>query len=308
MVVESIPQHDATDTVVSAPKGHRSWVHSGHVPFLGYGVGLRRAHFDRIFEFRAEIDFLEVLVENFMGFGGRPRHVLQRAAELWPIVFHGVGLSIGAVEPLDEAYLEPLFELMNAVRPQWFSDHLSYSSAFGVDYHDLIPLPFTEEVADHVATRVRALQERTDVPFLLENPTYYMEYDNSSLSEVDFINMVLDRSGCGLLLDVNNVYVNAQNHGYDPRAFIDRLRLDRVGQIHMAGHTPVGDILIDTHGQDVPDPVYDLYAYTLQQTGPVTTLLERDHDIPSIETLVAENARIRAAGHDVLGEVPLWTP
>ena len=293
-----------------------SWVQQGIVPFLGFGVGLRRTHFNSIFEHLTassalegeRIDFLEVLVENFMGFGGRPRAVLDRAAASWPLVFHGVGLSIGALEPLDEDYLRPLFNLIERVHPLWFSDHLSYSSAFGVDYHDLIPLPFTDSVARHVAARIDVLQGRSSIPFLIENPSYYIEYQDSDLLEVDFINEVLERSGCGLLLDINNVYVNAQNHGYDPYDFIDRLRLDRVARLHMAGHTPLDGVIVDTHGQDVPNAVYALFAYTLARTGPVSTLLERDHAIPPIETLAAENARIRRVGHSVLGEVQPWKP
>ncbi|MCB9727027.1 MAG: DUF692 domain-containing protein [Deltaproteobacteria bacterium] len=271
------------------------------LPFLGYGVGLRRAHFDGIFEARDRVDFVEVLVENVMGFGGRPRDVTLRAAKTWPMVLHGVALSIGSVDPLDEAYLERYASLCEATGALWASDHLCFSSAFGVEYHDLVPLPFTDEAVAHVIERTRTVQARLGVPFALENPSYYIAYDASTMSEAEFLREVLVGADCGLLLDVNNVYVNARNHGYDPRAFIDALPLERVVQIHMAGHHDDGTVIIDTHGDHVIPEVLDLYAWTLERTGPVSTLLEWDNDIPPLDVLLAENDAIRAVGERVLG-------
>ncbi|MEZ4268924.1 MAG: DUF692 domain-containing protein [Myxococcota bacterium] len=278
------------------------------LPFLGYGVGLRRAHFDRIFDEGQSIDFLEVLVENVMGFGGRPRDVTRRAAAQWPMVLHGVALSIGSVDPLSESYLDLYAALCEETGALWASDHLCFSSAFGVEYHDLVPLPFTDEAVAHVIARTRAVQARLPVPFALENPSYYIAYAQSRMTEAEFLREILEGADCGLLLDVNNVYVNAQNHGYDARAFIDALPLERVVQIHMAGHYNDGTVIIDTHGDHVIQAVLDLYAYTLERTGPVSTLLEWDNDIPPLEVLLAENDKVRAVGRQVLGEVTPWRP
>ncbi|PKN54496.1 MAG: hypothetical protein CVU56_26175 [Deltaproteobacteria bacterium HGW-Deltaproteobacteria-14] len=284
------PSHATT-----GPVSHREPPRRLGQPNLGFGIGLRGAHFDTLWDHAESFDFLEILSENFMAFGGKPRAMLERAAATFPIVLHGVSLSIGGVAPPDEGYLRELFALIRAVRAPWFSDHLCFSSNFGVEYHDLLPLPFTEEAIELVAGRARELQERAGVPFLLENPSYYMRYADSALDEATFLREIVERADCGLLLDVNNVWVNACNHGYDPRAFIEALPLERVVQIHMAGHLVLPDVVIDTHGAPVIDEVLDLYAFTIARTGPVTTLLEWDHDIPTIEVMAAETDKIRAA-------------
>ncbi|MCB9736182.1 MAG: DUF692 domain-containing protein [Deltaproteobacteria bacterium] len=273
------------------------------MPFLGYGIGLRRTHFDTLPAWLERFDFFEVLSENFMAFGGRPREVLRRVAAARPVVLHGVSLSIGSVDPLDESYLDALSGLIDEVKPRWFSDHLCLSSFEEVDYHDLVPLPFTEEAVAHVAERVRAVAGRAPVPFLLENPSYYIAYRDSEMSEAEFLREVVTRADCGLLLDVNNVYVNAENHGYDARAFIDALPLERVAQLHMAGHLVLPDVIIDTHGAPVVPAVMDLFRYVLERTGPVSTLLEWDHDIPPIDVMARELDAIRTAGREVLGDV-----
>jgi uncharacterized protein (UPF0276 family) len=278
------------------------------LPFLGYGVGLRRVHFDSIFEHGQSADFLEVLVENVMGFGGRPREVTLRASKRWPMVLHGVALSIGSVDPLSDDYLDHYAAICRDTGALWASDHLCFSSAFGVEYHDLVPLPFTDEAVAHVVARTKAVQARLPVPFALENPSYYIAYAHSRMTEAEFLREVLEGADCGLLLDVNNVYVNARNHGYDARAFIDALPLERVVQIHMAGHYDDGSVIIDTHGAHVIDEVLDLYAYTLERTGPVSTLLEWDNDIPPLDVLLAENDKVRAVAQRVVGEVAPWRP
>lgn len=272
------------------------------LPDLGHGVGLRRAHWDAIMApGGAEgVDFLEILSENFMARGGRAARVLAEAAERFPLVLHGTALSIGSVDPLDNGYLDALAELVDRTDPAWVSDHLCFSSAFGVHYLDLMPLPFTEESLDHVADRVRAVQHRLGRPFLLENPSYYIEFAASTMSESDYLTALCARADCGLLLDVNNVWVNARNHGYDPYAFIDALPADRVVQIHLAGHEDQGDVIIDTHGDHVTDPVLDLYAHTLRRTGPVATLIEWDNHIPALDVLRAENAKARAVADAAL--------
>lgn len=259
-----------------------------------FGIGFRREHFESIFERHDGIGFLEILPENFMDFGGRPARALERALERWPVTLHGVSLNIGGLGPLDDAFLEALNRMVQRVRPPWFTDHLSASGAHSVNYHDLVPLPFTEEAIDHVVQRIRQFQARLQVPFGLENPSYYMMLPGAEMTEAEFVNEVLRRADCGMLLDVNNVYVNARNHGYDPEAFIDAMPADRVLEIHMAGHEDLGDLLLDTHGRPVRDEVYDLYRYAVRRIGPRWTLLERDNHVPPIEDLLDEVARLRA--------------
>lgn len=273
------------------------------LPDLGHGIGLRRAHWDDLFApGGAEgVDFLEILSENFMRRGGRTARVLAEAAERFPLVLHGTALSIGSVDPLDEDYLDALAELARRTRPAWVSDHLCFSSAFGVQYLDLVPLPFTEEALAHVAARIEAVQARLGLPFLVENPSYYIEFAASTMPEAEFLAALCDRADCGLLLDVNNVWVNARNHGYDPYAFIDALPADRVVQIHLAGHEDQGHVIIDTHGDHIVDGVWDLYAHTLRRTGPVATLIEWDNHIPPLSVLRAENDRARAVARRALG-------
>ncbi len=276
-------------------------------PFLGYGVGLRRPHWEGIFDHADRVDFLEILTENFLLAGGRPRTVLERAAAEFPLVLHGTALSIGSVSPLDLDYLDAVDALIDRVRPLWWSDHLCFSSAFGVEYHDLLPVPFTAEALDHVVERVKQVQARQpNIPFLLENPSYYVLYDANEMGEAEFLSEVARRADCGLLLDVNNVYVNSRNHGYDPRAFIDALPLDRVVQLHVAGHEDLGSVIIDTHGAPLIPPVHALLAYTLERTGPVSTLLEWDNALPTLDRLLVENDAVRATGVGALGEIAPW--
>lgn len=258
-----------------------------------HGIGLRRPHFADIFERHDGVDFLEIVSENFMNFGGLPRNVLSRALERFPVVMHGLSLSIGGVDPLNQDYLDKLKELVEFVKPPWFSDHLSYSSAHGVEYHDLIPLPFTGEAVAHTVERIKAVQARIPVPFLLENPSYYAEMPGKEMSEAEFVAEVIDRADCGLLLDVNNVYVNAENHGFDPYDFIDHMPADRVLQYHIAGHDDSGEFLVDSHGSHIIQPVYELYEYALNRVGPAWTLVEWDNEIPPLETLLQENHNVR---------------
>lgn len=264
---------------------------------LGFGIGLRRDHFDTLESAADRIDFLEVLTENFATFGGRTREILARCADRFPIVMHGVALSIGSLDPLDERYLDQVARLAERTRARWWSDHLCFSSAHGVEYHDLVPLPFTHEAVDHVAARIRVAQARVGLPFLLENPSYYTAWPGAEMDEATFFGRIVEAADCGILLDVNNVFVNATNHGFDARAYIDALPLDRVRQIHMAGHTVLPDVLIDTHASPVRDEVLDLYATTIAKTGPVATLLEWDHDVPPIQVMVAELDKIRRSVH-----------
>ena len=272
------------------------------LPDLGHGIGLRRDHWQTLFEPGAAqgIDFLEILSENFMRRGGRNARILAQAAEAFPLVLHGTALSIGSIDPLDEDYLDALHDLATRTRPAWISDHLCFSSAFGVQYLDLIPLPFTEESLAHVAARIQTVQRRLGRPFLIENPSYYIEFAASTMTEAEYLTALCERADCGLLLDVNNIWVNARNHRYDPQAFIDALPAHRIVQIHLAGHEDMGDVIIDTHGAPVIDPVLDLYAYTLRRTGPVATLIEWDNNIPPLAELRAENDKARAVARVAL--------
>jgi len=260
-----------------------------------FGVGLRRPHFDAILENHQGVDFLEIVTENFMAFGGRPRQVLEQARGRLPILAHGVSLSIGGPDPLNERYLAQLAEFLDWLDPPFFSDHLAYASAFGVEYHDLLPVPFSQEALQHIVERIDAVQSRLKRRLYLENPSYYVELPGGEMSEVEFIGEVLARSECGLLLDVNNVFVNGRNHGYDPRGFIDALPRDRIGYLHIAGHDRSGAFIVDTHGAPISAEVFELYRYALQEIGPIWTLLEWDNNIPSLEVLLQENGRVR--GH-----------
>jgi uncharacterized protein (UPF0276 family) len=260
---------------------------------LGVGIGLRREFYARLPETSRALDWVEIIPENFLTLGGRPQRALDACRERWPVLPHGVALNVGGPEPLDEAYLSGLQALVERLDAPFFSDHLCYARLGGAYLYDLLPLPFSPEAVEHVVPRVREVQARVGRPFLLENPSYYARMPGGTLAEADFLRHVVEEADCGLLLDVNNVYVNACNHGYEPRAFVDALPLERVGQIHLAGHERQPDVLIDTHGAPVCDEVWSLYRYVLERTGPVPTLIEWDQDIPSLEAVLDEADRAR---------------
>ena len=266
---------------------------------LGAGIGLRRSFYEALPRTERPLDWVEIIPENFLTLGGRPQQTLDACAERWTVLPHGVGLNIGGPDPLDEDYVTRLAALVKRVDSPFFSDHLVYSRLAGVYLHDLLPLPFNEEVVEHVVPRVREVMARVGRPFLLENASYYANMPGGTLSEAAFLRHVVEQADCGLLLDVNNVYVNAQNHGYDPRAFIDALPLERVVQIHLAGHDRYPDVIIDTHGAPVCDDVWSLYRYVLQRTGPVSTLIEWDQEIPSMEAVLDQADVARAALQEV---------
>jgi|SRR6218665_289472 len=261
---------------------------------LGVGIGLRREFYTLLPETSRALDWVEIIPENFLTLGGRPQRALDACGERWPLLPHGVALNVGGPDPLDETYLAGLRALVERVDAPFFSDHLCYARLGGAYLYDLLPLPFSEEAVEHVVPRVREAQARVGRPFLLENPSYYAHMPGGTLAEADFLRHVVEQADCGLLLDVNNVYVNACNHGYDPRAFVDALPLERVGQIHLAGHERQPDVLIDTHGGPVCDEVWSLYRYVLERTGPVSTLIEWDQDIPSLDAVLDEADRARA--------------
>jgi len=270
------------------------------VPYLGHGIGLRPKHFPQLWDGTARVDWFEAISENYMVAGGRPLAALERARALAPIVLHGVSLSIGSTDPLDETYLGALQALVARVEPAWISDHLCWSGVGGRYAHDLLPLPYTEEALAHVVRRVLAVQERLGRQILLENVSSYLTYTHSTLAEWEFLGAVAERADCGLLLDVNNVYVSAVNHGFDADAYLAGLPAKRVGQIHLAGHSDMGAYLFDTHDGPVIEPVWDLYRRAVRRFGRVSTLVEWDDRIPALDVVCAEAERARAAEAEVL--------
>ena len=271
-----------------------------NLPVLGYGIGLRTVHFADILERRPAIDFYEAITENFLDTGGRPLHVLDRVADRTPVVLHGVSLSIGSTEPLDFGYLAKVKELARRVEARWVTDHLCWTGVAGRNMHDLLPLPLSEESLEHVATRVRTVQDFLERPVHLENPSTYLELTASTMGEAEFLARLTETADCGLLLDVNNVFVSAFNHGWDAEAYVDAIPADRVVQVHLAGHTDKGTHLLDTHSDHVRDEVWELYERLVRRIGPVTTLVEWDDDIPALDVVHAEALMARDAAARVL--------
>lgn len=274
----------------------------------GVGIGLRPRFVDRddLLRTSRRIDFLEMVPENWLLRGGRRQMQLQECLRRWPTVPHGVSLNIGGIDPLDGAMLDAIGELCVQSDAPFFSDHLVYSSVAGQPLHDLLPLPFTQEVVDHVAARVDAAQRRVGRPLVLENATFYAHMPGSTMSEAEFLRSVCATADCGMLLDVNNVYVNSLNHRFDPYRFIDQMPLERVRQIHLAGHTLVGQTVIDTHIGPIVSAVWTLYRYTIAKAGRlIPTLIEWDDEIPHVDEVLAEAERARAHAMSVLsGESP----
>lgn len=272
------------------------------VPALGCGVGLRVAHYEHVFEAYPEVDFFEIISENFMVDGGRPIVNLHRALERYPVVQHGVSLGIGAPVPLDWDYLERLKALTRVTKTPWITDHFCWTRDAHADLHDLLPLPYTEETVRYVADRVRIVQDFLERPVGLENTSSYLTYTASAMSEHEFVAAVAEEADCGLLLDVNNVYVSAFNHGFAAETFIDAIPAERVLQFHLAGHTHKGDYILDTHDDHIVDEVWALYRRAIRRTGPVSTLVEWDAEIPDFEVVHAEAAKAAAIIVEELGE------
>lgn len=270
-------------------------------PDLGVGVGLRTVHFGHILTQWPKVDWFEVLSENYLDTGGRPLHILERVAERYPVVLHGVSLGIGNTDPLDRDYLRKLKALAERVRAHWVSDHLCWTGVLGRNTHDLLPMPYTEEALVHTVARVRQVSEILERPLVLENPSSYVEFAASSMPEWEFLARLAEEADCGLLLDVNNVYVSSFNHGFDPRAYIDAIPAERVVQYHLAGHTHKGTHIIDTHSDHAVPEVWELYRRAWARTGPVATLYEWDEDIPSFEVVHAE--ALKAVAQREAGEI-----
>jgi len=264
-----------------------------------FGLGLRKPHYgdfldhDRV----VPVDFVEVISENFMVDGGKPRDVLRRVRSRHPVALHGVSMSIGSADGLDRDYLRRLRALADDIDPLLVSDHLSWSRIEGFNSHDLLPLPYTEEVLALVCSNIGQAQDALGRVMLLENPSSYIAFDGD-MTEWEFLDAMCARTGCALLLDVNNIFVSATNHGFDPLAYLAGVPIDRVRQIHLAGHSQGRDLLIDTHDKPVPPSVWSLYESALAHIGPVATMIERDDDIPPLIDLLGELDMARAiAGH-----------
>ncbi|HEY5851443.1 MAG TPA: DUF692 domain-containing protein [Lysobacter sp.] len=264
-------------------------------PWLGFGLGLRPEYFEAILADAPPVDWFEIISDNFMVAGGKPRHYLEQVRARYPLVMHGVALSIGGTDPLDRGYLQRLRQLANDIEPAWISDHLCWTGVDGVNSHDLLPLPYNEATIAHVVARVQQVQDYLGRELLLENLSSYVEYRESDMPEWEFVAQVAGRSGCRILLDVNNIQVSARNHGFDPDDYLAGIPVDKVWQIHLAGHSDHGHYCIDTHDHAVPEPVWSLYERAIGRFGPVSTMIERDDHFPPLPELLAELAQARAA-------------
>lgn len=262
-------------------------------PFLGFGVGLRRDHYAHILDSRPRVDWFEIISENFMTGGGRPLEVIDAVAAQYPVVMHGVSLSIGSADPLRRDYLRELKALAARIKPAWISDHLCWTGVGGRNLHDLLPLPYNEEAVRHVASRIREVQDFLERPIALENVSSYMTLRASTMTEWEFLAAVAEGADCGILLDINNIFVSAFNHGFDALKYIDSIPCERVVQFHLAGHSDHGSYLLDTHDHPVCDEVWALYAHAVRRFGAVSALIEWDDNIPAFDVLLetAERAR-----------------
>ncbi|HXN87297.1 MAG TPA: DUF692 domain-containing protein [Candidatus Binataceae bacterium] len=271
-------------------------------PFLGFGIGLRRDHYVHIIETHPKVDWFEILSENFMVPGGRPLEVLDQVKEHYPLVMHGVSMSIGSTDPIRIDYLCELKALAKRAAPAWVSDHLCWTGVGGRNLHDLLPLPYTPEVARHVSERIREVQDFLERPILIENVSSYMAFNDSTMTEWEFISEIAEQADCGILLDINNIFVSAFNHKFNPREYIDAIPIERVIQFHLAGHSDHGTYLLDTHDHPVRDEVWDLYAHAARRVGPVSALIEWDDNIPEFEVLAQTADKARSIHESVMEE------
>jgi uncharacterized protein (UPF0276 family) len=268
-------------------------------PYLGYGLGLRKEHYETVLAEHPPVDWFEIISENYMVAGGKPLYYLDRIREHYPLVMHGVSLSIGGTDPLDREYLIRLKALAERVEPAWISDHLCWTGINGTNLHDLMPLPYIPETIRHVAERVSQVQDFLGHQILLENVSSYVAYTASEMTEWEFLSEIAEIADCLILLDVNNIYVSAINHNFDPYAYLAGIPVERVRQFHLAGHTCQQDLIIDTHDQPIVDPVWDLYAAAVRRFGYVSTMIERDDNIPPLFELLDELEKARRIAEDI---------
>lgn len=262
-------------------------------PYLGYGLGLRKEHYETVLAERPDVDWFEIISENYMVDGGKPLDYLTRIREHYPMVMHGVSMSIGSTEPLNFDYLKQLKNLIKRVEPKWISDHLCWTGVNGLNLHDLMPLPYTEEAIKHVADRVSQVQDYLGQQILLENVSSYVSYSDSIMTEWEFYREVAERADCLMLLDINNIYVSAYNHNFDPYSYLTAMPSERIYQFHLAGHTQENNLIIDTHDHPIADPVFDLYAAAVEHFGRVSTMIERDDNIPPLPELLNELEHVK---------------
>jgi uncharacterized protein len=260
---------------------------------LGYGLGLRPVYFDEIMSTRPPVDWFEIISENYMVDGGRPLAMLDRVRADYPIVMHGVSMSLASTDPLDFDYLAQLKALIERVQPAWVSDHVAWTGVHGLTLHDLLPIPYTREALDHIVDRIRRVQDYLGRPLVVENASTYVSFVASEMSEPEFITQMAERADCLLLLDINNVFVSSFNHGYDPVAVIDGVPVERVVQFHMAGHTDKGTHRVDTHDQPVCSEVWALYEHARRRFGDVSAMIERDDNFPPFSELLDELQQMR---------------
>jgi uncharacterized protein len=274
-------------------------------PHLGFGLGLRSEHYLDLIEHEHNVDWLEILSENYMIAGGKPLYYLDKIAERYPLVMHGVSLSIGSVDPLNQDYLQDLKKLTQRVKPKWISDHLCWTGTQGINLHDLMPLPYTEEALAHLVARITQVQDFLGQRILLENVSSYLTYQHSTISEWEFLRAIAQQADCLILLDINNIHVSAHNHGFDPLTYLAAMPTDRIQQIHLAGHLNKGDYSIDTHDHEIIDSVWNLYAESVKRFGHISTMIERDDDIPPLTTLLTELQKARDISAAALIQQPL---
>jgi uncharacterized protein len=258
------------------------------LPNLGLGLGLRSQHFEHILKNNPAVDWFEVISENFMDSHGRPRYILHQIAEKYPVVMHGVSMSIGSTDPLNFDYLKSLKQLAAEVNPAWISDHLCWTGVLTTNSHDLLPLPLNDESLKHVCNRIKQVQDYLERPLIIENPSTYASFNNSTLSEWEFLRIMTEETGCGLLLDVNNVYVSSFNNDFDPVEYINGIPYDKVVQMHLAGHQNCGNYIIDTHDREVTNQVWQLFQLAYQLSSDTSILLEWDGNIPTFDVYHSE--------------------
>ncbi len=270
-------------------------------PFRGFGLGLRPKHYADFIAAPQPVDWLEIISENYMIQGGKPLAMLDAIRASYPLAMHGVSMSLGSMQELDLDYLARLKAFARRIDPLWISDHLCWTGVHGLNMHDLYPLPYTEEAARHVVARIRQVQDVLGRRLVLENVSSYLAYADSVMSEWEFLSAISEEADCLLLLDVNNVFVSSVNHGFDARAFIEGIPAGRVQQVHLAGHSNMGEYIVDTHDEPVADPVFELYGYACRRLGAVSTMIERDDNIPPLADLTAELGRVRRVARENAG-------
>lgn len=271
-------------------------------PYLGFGLGLRTEHYDAILADRPLIDWFEIITENYLVPGGKPHYYLEKIREYYPMVMHGVSMSIGSIDPLDFDYLNQVKTLAKKIKPTWISDHLCFTGVHGKNTHDLLPLPYSEESIHHVVNRIKQVQDFLDQQILIENVSSYITYKESQLTEWEFLKTISEESDCLILLDINNIYVSSINHDFDPMEYVNAVPIKRVCQMHLAGHSNMGDYIIDTHDHDIVGPVWRLYSAALRRFGLVSTMIERDDHIPPLSTLLNELNHARNLAETMLAE------